>query len=267
MTQLESVPRLAHRSVAELLAHPVGALTPTRDLWGFNGLHGGLTLALLASVMSARADGRPLVSVTGQFHRAIREPVEFNALLARAGRTVVGATASASYGDATFATAAALFGDPRETQLAALAPSAPPAPAPLECPTFTIPPEFVPVADRTEIRPIGSARPYAGGADAGLSAWIRLVEHDRQPNPLELVFLLDALAPSYTAVLTDVVTVPTLELSVQLTHLTVGHPSPWVLLRARTRSATNGWVTEDLDAWAEDGTLLATGRQVRIVGP
>lgn len=252
-------------SVRALLAGPVPELTPARELWGFNGLHGGLTLALLASGMQQAVGEHRLASVSGQFHRALRDLFEVRAEVVRSGRTVTGASAAAVAGGVVHATAAALFAPSEGEVSPAIAPPAPAAPPPGRCEPFVIPPEFVPVAAQTQVRPVGPARPFAAGADAELVAWVRLLEDDRQPGPLQLLFLLDALAPSYAAVLSDVVAIPTLDLSVQLTHAPVAHPSPWILLRARTTSATGGWLTEDLEAWARDGTHLATGRQVRIV--
>lgn len=255
----------ATASVRDLLASPVPELAPARELWGFNGLHGGLTLALLASGMQQAVDERRLTSVSGQFHRALRDLFEVRADVVRSGRTVTGASAAAVAGGVVHATATALFAPHERRTPPAVAPAMPAAPPPEQCEPFVIPPEFVPVAAQTQVRPVGAARPFAAGPDAELVAWVRLLEDDRQPGPLQLLFLLDALAPSYAAVLSDAVAIPTLELSVQLTHAPVRNLSPWILLRARTTSAAGAWVTEDLDAWAEDGTHVATGRQVRIV--
>lgn len=256
---------VATLSVRDLLTTPVSALAPARALWGFNGLHGGLTLALLAAGMQEAVGERRLTSVSGQFHRALRDYFEVRADVVRSGRTVAAASAAAVAGGVEQATATALFAPSVARGLPAVAPVRPAAPPPELCEPFVIPPEFVPVAAQTQVRPVGTARPFVAGPEAELVAWVRLLEDDRQPGPLQLLFLLDALAPSYAAVLADVVAIPTLELSVQLTHAPVQRPSPWILLQARTTSAAGEWVTEALDAWAEDGTHVATGRQVRIV--
>nr|WP_275563840.1 acyl-CoA thioesterase domain-containing protein [Streptomyces sudanensis] len=129
-----------------------------------------------------------------------------------------------------------------------------------------MPPEFVPISVSMEIRPVGTARPYAGGPDPELVAWVRLLEDDAPPDVFRFVFLMDALAPSYAAVLSELVLVPTVELTVRPGAGLAGASSPWVLLRARTLAATpGGWVDEQIDAWGPDGTHLGTAHQLRVV--
>jgi hypothetical protein len=53
-------------------------ITISPALWGFGGVHGGLTLALLTEAMRRRADGRALRSVFAQFRRPLREEVEIH---------------------------------------------------------------------------------------------------------------------------------------------------------------------------------------------
>jgi hypothetical protein len=142
----------------------------------------------------------------------------------------------------------------------------PEAPPPAECPTFTVPPEFVPFAGRTEIRPVGPARPFAGGKEAELVAWLRLVDDDLPPDEARLLVLMDSLAPSYAAVLSSPVPVPSITFSVAPGAGLLTATSPWMLLRARTEVASrDGWLTERLDAWAPDGAHLGSAEQVRMI--
>lgn len=128
---------------------------------------------------------------------------------------------------------------------------------------FQVPVDFVPIAAATEIRPVGSRRPYASGDRAELTAWVRMAEDDLPPDGLRLIFLLDALAPSYAAVLSELRPVPTVELSVR--PQPAQPTSPWVLLQARTVAASGGWIDEHIDAWDVDGTHLASGHQLRVL--
>ena len=253
-------------SVGTLLSRPVGGVLPADPaLFGFGGLHGGLALAMLTSAMQEQAPERRLRTVTAQFHKPITVDATVETSTLRAGRTMTTVEGRASTTADVHDTASGIFSPSGPAACPTLTQKPPSAPAPLDCETFTVPPEFVPIAGQTEIRPVGAARPYAGGAEAELTAWVRLVEDDSRPDALRLVFLMDALAPSYAAIMSTLQLVPTVELSVSIDDAAADAVSPWVLLRARTRIAGgSGWSTEELDAWGPDGAHLASGRQTRF---
>lgn len=118
----------------------------------------------------------------------------------------------------------------------------------------------------TEIRPVGPNRPFAGGVEPELTAWIRLVDDDRPPDAHRFVLLMDALAPSYAAILTTPTLIPTVELTVRPAAMLAAASSPWLLLHARTHMASaTGWVDEQIDAWGPDGTHLGSAHQLRLV--
>ena len=259
-----------------------GRLSAPADLYGFGGLHGGLVAAALTRFAARAADvavpatadddgedataaTTPLRGLHAQFLAPITGPVDVVAepLVIGRGLTSVMASARGSTGD-TAAAVTATFGADRPAG-PELLPVDPPADVglPEAWDRFAIPVEFVPISQHVEIRPVGDARPYEGGADAHLTAWIRWVDLDRPPGPLDLVVLLDLLAPSYAAVLHDPRPVPTVGYTAQLT----GAPAsgPWVLLDAVTRTAGAGWVNETIDAWDRDGTLLASAQQLRVL--
>jgi Thioesterase-like superfamily len=242
-----------------------GPITAEGHLWGFGGLHGGLTLAVLATAMRQHApDATRLRSATIRLHRPLTEAFTVKTTTVRSGR-VTTLAAHASNGGVTHAAASAIFGAERPASFPTVAPAPPAASSPSACEPFVVPPEFVPISAYTEIRPIGPNRPYAGGADAELTAWVRLTEDDQPPDAYRLILLMDALAPSYAAVLTDLQPIPTIELTVHpgpgLQHTC----SPWVLLHARTGSAgTDGWSNEQIDAWDPSGVHLGTAHQLRL---
>ena len=253
------------QSVGRLLAIEIGLdIEPRRDLWGFGGLHGGLTLALLAERMQRAVGAGALRSVAAQYHRPLRRPFQIETEVTRQGRTMAATSATASVDGSRAVTASGIFaaGEGRAVPLAASAP--PDAPPPADCPVFTIPTELVPFAQHTEIRPVGANRPFASGREPELTAWIRLVDDDEPPDALRLIVLMDSLAPSSAAVLDAPVAIPTIELSVRPTGA-IGERSPWVLLRSTTRSVHGGWVDESIDAWSIDGAHLATATQLRLV--
>ena len=79
-----------------------------------------------------------------------------------------------------------------------------------------------------------------------------------------MITLIDALAPSYAAVMTAPGPVPTTEITVRPGIGLRSASSPWVLVRAVTRSASaDGWIDEQLDVWGIDGTHLASALPLR----
>jgi hypothetical protein len=77
---------------------------------------------------------------------------------------------------------------------------------------------------------------------------------------------MDALAPSYAAVLDAPVPIPSVTFTVTPGHGLPAATSPWLLLRAHTGlCGHDGWLLERLDAWASDGAHLGSAEQLRAV--
>lgn len=269
-------------AINDFLTAPPGATREApRHLWGFGGLHGGLAVGAMVAAMreTVGTTGAPLRSVSGRLHRAVREPftvdvaadaetrstASFSAKLRPAGQPGERAT-STPVPPAALASATALFGSDAPVASPTLSPAAPAVPAWHEGSLFNPPPSFVPVAESYELRVTGTNRPFAGGTDPNLTAWVRLTEDDLPPDDLRLLFLVDALAPSYAAILQAPQPIPTVELSAHFSGERA--VSPWVLIEARTPIATaGGWITETINVWGEDLTHLAEARQLRLVRP
>ena len=253
--------------IAQVLAAPLAGarLSLGRSLWTFSGAHGGLVLAMLTAAMRQRAAGRRLRQVTGQFRRPLRGEFELEVIDEGLGKTVTWLSAHAKAKGSAAVSASAVFAE-GALELAPFAPAMPPAPPPSQCPLFTVPEDFVPFARRTELRPVGSARPYSGGEQPELVTWLRFVDDDLPPDDERLIVLMDSLAPSYAAVLSALAPIPTVTFSVTPGAGLAWASSPWLLLRARTDvSRGDGWLVERLDAWAPDGAHLGSGEQLRLV--
>ncbi|MFV2197840.1 acyl-CoA thioesterase [Nocardiopsis sp. LOL_012] len=245
------------------------ALAPERlrDFHGFGGLHGGLAAALMARRMRALAPpGRSLVSLNTRFLAPVGGPVRVEPSVARTGATVTAIHAWAREGTAPVVSADGVFGASGAAGgFPALVPPMPSGLVPRErAREFRPPPEFVPISTRMRILPATEGLPYSGAAEPRLCAWVRLTEPVADAAE-RLLVLVDALAPSYAAVLTDLVAVPTVSLNV---HVTADPDArfDWVLVDARTTAVDpGGWVSEAIDVWSEAGTHLASASQLRLV--
>ena len=285
-----------------LRASPENAQAVPRELWGFGGLHGGLALAAMTAAMrpaasptattpatsaatspaaASSAASTPatqrLRSVTGRLHRAVRDPflvvsrtdAATRSTTAASARIVAAAdehTAADGSGSSPLASATALFGADGPAGGPTILPTPPPVPTWREGTLFNPPPSLVPVSEYYELRVTGTNRPFAGGTEARLTAWVRLTEDELPPDELRLLFLVDALAPSYAALLSAPQAIPTVELSAHFSGERA--VSQWVLVDAATTVATpDGWITETINVWGEDGSHLIEARQLRLVRP
>lgn len=263
-----SAPSVDVRDVAGVLDAAVSSsqLRLNASFWGFGGIHGGLSLALLTSAMRRQARGRLLRSASAQFKRPLREQFEIEVSDEGGGRTASWFSARAMANGAAAVVAQAIFTERGSVETVSASPSKPWAPSPAECPVFTVPPEFVPFSRRIEIRPVGPARPFIGDREPELMAWLRLLDDDVPPDDVRLIVLMDSLAPAYAAVLHAPAPMPTVTYSVTFGAGLADTGSPWILLRTRANVASrDGWVGERLDAWGPDGQHLGAGEQLRVL--
>jgi hypothetical protein len=240
-------------------------IEPPAQLWGFGGLHGGLTLALLAKATYSGEDAGLMRSATVRLHRPVNQA--FTVAITRPRRGRASADAFPADGDRSCLVSASLVtGAVRPPWLQPVAPDCPSVPPHGNCKRFAIPPGLAPIGQFLEVRPTDSSRPYAGGPRPVLTAWLRLTEDDQPPDVFRLIMLMDALAPSYAAVLTTPQAIPTVELTVRYAGGLRRASSPWILLRASTTwVSADGWLNEHLDAWDPAGTHLAAADQLRMI--
>lgn len=126
---------------------------------------------------------------------------------------------------------------------------------------FELPRDYVPVAEHTEIRALGSSRPLGGGAEPRLHAWVRIRGGELAPL-VQLGVLLDALPPSLFAVRTVPAAMPTVELTAHLAG-PIPPTGAWVRVDQRTVWSDAEVAVDDVELRALDGSLVARGRQTR----
>ncbi|MBI4940015.1 MAG: thioesterase family protein [Actinobacteria bacterium] len=175
-------------------------------------------------------------------------------------------SATASVTGRTAATATVVLSPPRPALQPTVLPAPPADVTALEAASpFVIPPEFVPISTRMQMRTAIGTLPYSGAAHPRLCAWIRL--RDAVHDPYErLLVLADAFAPSYAAVLHRPHPVPTIRMTARFTPGAATADDDWVLLEARTDDVgEDAWMTERVTLWSRDGLPLVTSTQLRTV--
>jgi acyl-CoA thioesterase len=107
------------------------------------------------------------------------------------------------------------------------------------------------------------------GARAIAGGWIRLPE-PRVVDPLLAAAITDGWLPPTFSRIQQAVVVPTVDLTI---HFRAALPHPglapdaFVLAAFRTNVAADGFLEEDGEIWAPDGTLLAQSRQLATILP
>jgi acyl-CoA thioesterase len=238
--------------------------------WIERGPNGGYIAALLMQAFLAEiADPeRHARSMTVHYLApAVEGPAQMVVHTERAGRLVRYLSARLRQGDRLIATAQAAFAVLNEVGPTFADPSFPDYPHPDAIDHAGDPPGLVPMRQRYEYRHTTGA-PWDGPATtAETGGWIRLSE----PRPYDaalIAALSDAWYPAIFTRLTDRFGVPTVDLTV---HLRSIHglqrlaPDDWVAARFRTTVATEGFLEEDGQLWAPDGTLLAHSRQLGLL--
>jgi len=226
---------------------------------GFGGIHGGLVVAALLRGAARALDATP-VAVTAHLYAPVAAgPLTVDAEVVMGGRS---AGVRARLGDAATA-GVRLARSPGTTVAWPPGPVSPPDVDPETLPPLEIPVDFVPFSQYLDIRPINSARPFAGGETPEFDVWIRLTaDIDLTPQETAAV-LLDALPPGLYATRTAPVPIPTIEFSA---HFPPGTPpSRWYRLRHRTAWATDDLCVDEAELHTETGELAGQARQLRRI--
>ncbi len=138
------------------------AIDPGWNSW--TGLHGGYLTALAAGAAAARVPGQPLRSVQAVFLRPAagrRAVIGVQAVRAGGTSSVLDADVTDDAGRAVLRLRALLGSGTAGLRYDEQ--SAPPAPAPGDCPPFRFPAELAPFTQHLDVRPAGTARPWPAG--------------------------------------------------------------------------------------------------------
>jgi acyl-CoA thioesterase len=238
--------------------------------WIQRGPNGGYVAAvvmqgLLAEVADPERHARSLT--VHYLAPAVEGPAQLVVTTERTGRFVQFLTARLSQGDRLLATAQAAFAAATPAAPAFADPTFPGYLPPDAIEDVADPPDLIAMRGRYEYRHVVGAPWDDPGQVAETGGWIRLAE----PRPYDAA-LVAALADAwYPAVFTRIAQpagVPTIDLTVHLRSVeALRHlrPEDWVAVRFRTTVAGEGYLEEDGELWAPDGTLLAHSRQLGML--
>ena len=238
-----------------------------------NGVNGGVVMCLAATALQHRLDdmnahGDPLV-FSGYFLTPSGPgPVEATTEVLRVGRTMSTGQISVSQPGPDGALvermrALASFGDLDASATVLQTAPPPDMPPPEECLSSAEAPEFLAAAtllERIDIRLDPATAGWVAGAPSGrgeMRGWLRLLD-GREPDPVMLLFALDALPP-VAFNLGILGWAPTLE----FTGHVRGRPAPgWLRVSLTSQNVTAGLMEEDATVWDSEGRFVAQSRQL-----
>jgi len=235
------------------------------------GPNGGYLAALVMRALTERLDdpSRAARSLTLHYPAApAAGPVTITTEVVRLGRALATMTARLEQDGKPMVVATAAFSPPWESSAFADEPA--PVVVGVDDAVRRDPPNPLPFLEYWDERfAIGAPVGSGSGARAETGGWLRL----REPQPIDPIVvaaMADAWPPAIFTKLPNPNPVPTVDLTV---HFRTTLPSPvtppeeHVLVRFRTRTSADGFLEEDGEIWAPDGTLIAQSRQLAIVLP
>jgi len=245
-----------------------------RAWWVHRGPNGGYLAAIvLRALTDAVGDGaRSPRSLTVHYASPPAEgQLEIATRLERTGKSLTSCSARLEQDGRLIGLALAAFSRPR-TGPSFCDLRMPEVPPPDALMPGTIPPEAPDIAHRWDSRFALGAPRMAGGdpTDEAIAAtWIRLPE-GHTVDAIVAAAITDAAIPAVFSRLDEPIIVPTVDLTV---HFRSALPAPgatptdYVLAVFRTGAVAEGFLEEDGEIWAADGTLLAQSRQLATVLP
>ncbi len=234
------------------------------------GVNGGYLLATIGNALRHALPGKPdpLVMSAYFVSASTPGPATVDVSLRRAGGSTSTVAADLTQGGATRITVLATYGDldrnAGDVRTTARPFDLPPV---ADCvPNTMAPPEvrrIAPLMDRFDIRFHPDQVGWAVGQPSGeavMSAWFKL-EDGREPDPVSLLLVLDALPP-----VTFNVSAPGWAPTLELTAHVRAKPAPgWLRVRHESRNMAGGMFEEDCEVWDAAGRLVAQSRQLALL--
>jgi acyl-CoA thioesterase len=235
--------------------------------------NGGYLLAVLARAASAHivAGGTNHPHCLAASALYVRAPdcghVDLEVALHRSGTRVSQVRVTLSQKDRVAVDAIVSCGRlNRDDEVRLKGPPPPELPAPAACArvqTGGPPGEGISIMDRVELRLDPATTGFQRGehaSEAEVRGWVRLAD-GRAPDPLSLLFCLDALPPA-TFPIGSSGWVPTIQLSAYVRALPA---DGWLTARQVARTVAGGLVDEVCELWDANGRVVAQATQLAMV--
>jgi hypothetical protein len=207
----------------------------------------------------------PLTMTTHYLQRPVYGPTVVRADIDQAGKAHAFLRARMDQEHGTVATALAIFGTHRPSEVEAVVARMPALPPPEETPVLTAPegPDLEFVRRFEYRRPLEADEAFWGPTPTApeVDGWVRLT--DRALDALAVPLFMDSFPPAVFAVRGPGLC-PTLELTV---HWRSRPTTRWHAADFRTRFLMGGYMEEDGLLWGEDGRLVAQSRQLARYTP
>lgn len=244
-----------------------GRITGSIDTrwWLFVGPNGGFLASLcLQSLQHAVGNQAHPRSFSIQFLRRVAEgPVEFDAQVDKQGQTFLFASGRMYQNGNLLSTFVGAFSAPQSGP-AFYDHRMPSVKQPEDIPPRDLDPDgALEFSQHFEFRPALDAMPFSGRDSARIGGWIRF----KKPRPidaLQIPTIADSLFPAVYVKLEAPVNTPTIDLTVHF-RSTLPRDYDWLLACFETRYAIEGFIEEDGEIWARDGTLIAQSRQLAVI--
>lgn len=242
--------------------------------WVQQGPNGGYIAAIVLRAFTAAVDddARTPRSLTLHYLRpAVEGEAVVEVTIERSGRSLTTLSGRLMQGDRLIALAIGAFSLARPgNDFCDLV--MPQVPGPSHYAVPKIPEHAIPIARRWDTRWAIGRPPMQGDAassKAVAGGWIRLPE--RQPiDAVVAAAITDGWLPPIFSKVDAALAVPTVDLTIHF-RSSLPHPGladdDFVLAVFRTNVIADGFLEEDGEIWAPDGTLIAQSRQLAVVLP
>ena len=245
-----------------------------RAWWVHRGPNGGYLAAIVLRAMVAAVgdDDRAPRSLTVHYTEPPADgSLECTTRIERTGRSLTSCSARIEQDGRLIGLALGAFSKPRPGP-AFCDLTMPDVPGPETIALLPLAPDIPPIARRWDSRfAIGTPMRRGGEPSerAITATWIRLPE-GHVVDAVMAAAITDAAIPAVFSRLEEPIIVPTVDLTIHLRSalpLSGARPDDYVLAVFRTGVVAEGFLEEDGEIWAADGTLIAQSRQLAAVLP
>jgi acyl-CoA thioesterase len=243
------------------------------DWWIVFGPNGGTIAAMIMrALQSAVGDPERLPrSLTIHYTSAPKEgPLRIATQVERSGRSLTTVTARAEQEGRLVALAIGAFSLGRRSALEFVHLEMPDVPPPEQIEQLPYGDQYPRFMSNWDFRPAGGEPLWSGASEGMTGGWVRLEERQDWDYPL-ITQLSDVWFPAVFPMLDAPNPVPTVDLTIHFRAelpLEALERDDFAFVRFWTRVSRHGFVEEDGEIWAPDGTLIAQSRQLALLqGP